>query len=104
MDIARVIGLVVATQKYPSLEGMKLAVIQPLNETLEDSGEPLIAVDPESRCGLDELIYYVGGGDAAQLEKGVSIPSDASIVGIFDRVDVDAQYKTLPGGLKKYRK
>lgn len=104
MDMARVIGHVVATQKYPALEGMKLAILQPLDESLGEVGEAIIAVDPDARCGLGELVYYVGGGDAALLEQGKPIPSDASIVGIVDRVDCEQQYKTVPGGLGKYRK
>ncbi len=104
MDIARVIGSVVATQKYRTLVGVKLAVIQPLDEELVDSGRALIAVDIDSRCGLGEYVYYVTGGDAAQLEEDKLIPSDASIVGIVDRVDVDKAYKSLPGGLAAYRK
>jgi len=104
VDIARVIGHVVATQKYRTLEGMKLAILQPLDEDLAESGAPLIAVDPEARCGLGEYVYYVGGGDAAALEAGKFIPSDASVVGIIDKVDVEKQYKTLPEGLKEYRK
>ena len=98
------IGLVVATQKYRTLQGMKLAIVQPLDESLEEAGVPVIAVDPDSRCGLGELVYYVGGGDAAILELGKFIPSDASIVGIIDRVDVEKIYKSLPGGLTEYRK
>ena len=104
MDVARVIGHVVATQKYRTLGGMKLAILQPLDEDLADAGDPMIAIDPDSRCGLGEHVYYVGGGDAAMLELGKFIPSDASIVGIIDRVDAEKEYKTLPGGLKKYRK
>ena len=104
MDMARVIGLVVATRKYRTLEGMKLAILQPLDEDLADAGAPMIAVDREARCGLGEYVYYVGGGDAAILELGKYIPSDASIVGIIDRVDAEKRYKTLPGGLRKYRK
>ena len=110
MDIARVIGHVVATQKYRTLEGMKLAVLQPLDESLKEAGAPLVAVDPESRCGLGEYVYYVGGGDAALLEMDAKtgkekwIPSDASIVGIIDHVDVDKRLKSLSGGLQKYRK
>lgn len=104
MDIARVIGSIVATQKYRTLVGTKLAVIQPLDEQLAASGQPLIAVDIDSRCGLGEYVYFVTGGDAAQLEDDKFIPSDASIVGIVDRVDIDTTYKSLPGGLAAYRK
>jgi len=110
MDMARVIGSVVATQKYRTLVGMKLAIIQPLDENLKERGEPLIAMDPQSRCGLGELVYYVAGGDAALLEKDEAtgkdkfIPSDSSIVGIIDNLNSSPEFKTLPEGLRKYRK
>jgi ethanolamine utilization protein EutN len=104
MDLAKVIGSVVATVKYRTLEGKKLAVIQPLDESLKAVSAPLIAVDPESRCGLGEYVYYVAGGDAALLEEGKFIPSDASIVGIVDKVDAGGEFKTVSGGLSHYRK
>ncbi len=110
MDIARVIGSVVATRKYRTLTGMKLALIQPLDEELQGSGEPIVAVDLESRCGLGELVFYVEGGDAALLEMDATtgkekfIPSDASIVGIIDTLDVAREFRYQPGGFAQYRK
>jgi len=110
VDIARVVGSVVATRKYRTLTGMKLALIQPLDEELKGSGEPIVAVDLESRCGLGELVFFVEGGDAALLEldeatgKEKFIPSDASIVGIIDTLDADREFKTQPGGFAQYRK
>ena len=45
MQLARVIGTVVATVKNPSLEGRKLLIVQSLNKDLMPQGKPLVAVD-----------------------------------------------------------
>jgi ethanolamine utilization protein EutN len=45
VQIGRVIGTVVSTQKHPTFEGAKLLLVQPL--ALDDTprGTPLLAVD-----------------------------------------------------------
>jgi len=45
MQLARVIGTVVATVKNESLQGRTLLVIQTLNKDLEPAGKPMVAVD-----------------------------------------------------------
>ena len=45
MQLARVIGTVVATVKNPSLEGRKILVVQSLNKDLSPQGKPLVAID-----------------------------------------------------------
>jgi microcompartment protein CcmK/EutM len=45
MQLARVIGTVVATVKNDSLQNRKLLVVQSLNKDLEPQGKPLVAVD-----------------------------------------------------------
>lgn len=56
MQLARVIGTVVATIKNDSLEGKKLLVIQTLNKNLEPSGKPMVAVDAVG-AGVGELVF-----------------------------------------------
>ena len=56
MDLARVIGSVVASQKAPQLEGVKLCVIQPLDESLEPAGATLIAADATASRGTGEIV------------------------------------------------
>jgi ethanolamine utilization protein EutN len=84
MDMARVIGNVVATQKDPSLEGYKICILQPMDEHRQDFGEPLIAIDVTNQAGLGETVFFVTGGDAIQLEEGKIMPSDAAVAGIID--------------------
>ena len=45
MELARVIGTLVATQKAEGLEGVKLLVVQPLDKNRQPVGEPEIAAD-----------------------------------------------------------
>ncbi|MFM7202821.1 MAG: EutN/CcmL family microcompartment protein [Myxococcota bacterium] len=95
MELARVLGTVVATVKDPSLEGYKLLVIQPLNEHLEEVGEPLVAVDP-LQAGPGELVAWIGGREASLAMPHELSPADAAIVEIVDATDA-------PGALRPPR-
>lgn len=89
MDMARVIGKVVSTQKVQSLEGVTLLVIQPVNENLEPKESPLLASDATGKRGVGEIIYYVASGDAVFTGlEGEDLPVDAAILGIVDSVYV----------------
>ena len=98
MDVALVIGEVVATQKDPSMEGVKICVMRRLNEKLEPVGEPFIATDSTCRRGSGEIVYIVEGGDAVFTgPEGRSMPVDAAVVGIVDHLAL------TPEVLKKFR-
>jgi ethanolamine utilization protein EutN len=88
MQIAKVIGTVVATQKHRKFEGAKLLLVQPLN--LDDSprGVALLAIDGVG-AGVDEKVLVVLEGRAAGEALGrKAAPVDAAIVGIIDTVTV----------------
>lgn len=87
MDIAKVIGTVVATQKVSVMEGVTLLVLQPLNEKQEPQGKPLIASDATGRRGVGEIVYYVASGDATYTGlRGEDLPVDAAVLGIVDSI------------------
>lgn len=89
MDIARIIGHIVATRKVPSLEGITILVIQPLDEHLREAGKPLIATDATGKRGVGEIVYYVASGDAVFTGLGEEdLPVDAAIIGIVDSIHV----------------
>jgi ethanolamine utilization protein EutN len=89
VDIARIIGVIVATTKVRSLDSCALRIIQPLNEKLENVGAPLVATDATARHGVGEIIYFVASGDAVFTGlQGEDIPVDAAIVGIVDSIHV----------------
>jgi ethanolamine utilization protein EutN len=88
MQIARVIGTVVSTQKHPTFEGAKLLLVQPVS--LDDSprGTPLLAVDSVG-AGVHEKVLIVLEGRAAGEALGrKGAPVDAAVIGIIDSVDV----------------
>jgi microcompartment protein CcmK/EutM len=90
MQIARVVGTVVATQKHRTFEGAKLLLVQPL--TLDDKprGTTLLAVDTLG-AGVHEKVLVVMEGRAAGEALGRTLaPVDAAVVGIIDTVDVTA--------------
>ena len=87
MRLGRVIGKVVATQKDPSLSGVRLLVVSPVDHEQKQNGEPFVAVDVVS-AGHGELIYWVGSREAPNALPDKNAPVDAAIVGIADRIDV----------------
>jgi ethanolamine utilization protein EutN len=86
MDIGKIIGTVVATQKDSSLIGTRLLVVQPLDGSGESVGTPLVAVDTQGAAGYGELVYMVTGGDAVGVLPGRQMPVDVAIVGIVDSI------------------
>ena len=87
MKLGRVIGSVVCSQKVESFEGVKLLLVQPLTENLENIGDTIIACDTV-QAGLNDIVFYEGGREAALGLENWFNPSDATIMGIVDRVDI----------------
>jgi len=89
MQIAKVIGTVVSTQKHRKFEGAKLMLVQPLNMDDTPRGHALIAVDGVG-AGVDEKVLVVLEGRAAGEALGKkAAPVDAAIIGIIDTVTID---------------
>ena len=86
MYLGRVMGTVVAQQKYEGLEGVKLLVVQPLNHRYEPTGDPIVAADTV-RAGPGELVYLTHAREAALALDPSFVPVDASIIGIVDSMD-----------------
>jgi ethanolamine utilization protein EutN len=86
MQLARVIGDVVATRKDPNLTGIKLLVIQPLTPERAAAGRPLVAADAVG-AGVGEEVFFVRGKEASFPFYPVEPPVDAGIVGIVDHWD-----------------
>jgi len=85
MKLGRVIGSVMCTQKVDSFEGVKLLLLQPVDENLEAKGDALIACDPV-QAGPGDLVLWDGGREAALALENWYNPSDATIMGIVDQV------------------
>jgi ethanolamine utilization protein EutN len=83
MQLARVIGTVVATVKNESLHGRKLLVVQTLDRHLNSTGKPMVAVDAIG-AGVGELVFWCRGKEASFPFKREDTPTDCTIVGIVD--------------------
>lgn len=88
MQLARIIGTVVATRKYQGLEGVKFLIVQPLDKQRRPKGEPVIAADATAQAGHGELVFIIGIREAALALPTKFVPVDHAVVGIVDRVDV----------------
>jgi microcompartment protein CcmK/EutM len=88
MQLARVIGDVVATRKDEALVGIKLLVVQPLTPGREPAGRALVAVDSVG-AGVGEFVFFVRGKEASFPFHPVQPPVDAGIVGIVDHWDME---------------
>ena len=86
MQLAKVLGEVVATVKDPNLAGSKLLVLQPIAVDGSAAGRTLVALDSVG-AGVGEHVFFVRGREAAFPFYPVEPPTDASIVGIVDHWD-----------------
>ena len=80
MDLARVIGRVVATRKVDGLAGVALQWIQPIDEAGRASGRSLVACDAV-QSGPGDLVFFVDGREASMALPERFVPVDATIVG-----------------------
>ena len=83
MQIARVIGDVVATVKDQNLVTHKLLVLQPVTPDRAPSGRTLVAADAVG-AGVGEHVFFVRGREASFPFYPAEPPVDACVVGIVD--------------------
>jgi microcompartment protein CcmK/EutM len=98
MFLAKVIGNVVATQKNPRFQGMKLLLIQPYitrEGKLVVSGSSVVAVDSVG-AGEGEFVMFTQGSSARLTEMTKDSPVDTVIIGIVDTVEVAGQRLEKP--------
>ena len=87
MKLGKVIGRVVSTKKLECFEGLKLLVVQPLDQFKKDAGPAIVAFDTV-KAGEGDLVFFESGKEAAQSNpNGWFNPGDAAIIGIVDAVN-----------------
>ena len=90
MQIATVVGTVVATKKHAALDGAKLLLVQPQTPEGEPRGPVLLAIDAVG-AGVGERVLVVIEGKAAGQALGRKAAAvDAAIIGIVDALEVGA--------------
>jgi len=90
MQLGRIIGNVVCTIKNDSLTGHKLLLVQPLDRLGRDKGRAFVAVDSVG-AGAGETIYWCRGKEASFPFLPGEVPTEATIVGIVDAINIPGE-------------
>ena len=88
MQIARVVGTVVSTQKHRKFEGATLLLVQPLSLDDTPRGTALLAVDSVGAGVHEKVLVVIEGRAAADAVGRTGTPVDAAVIGIVDHVDI----------------
>lgn len=96
MYLGVVTGTVVAERKATGLEGAKLLLVQPVDDTGRHTGDVQVAVDTV-RAGVGDHVYLVGSREAALACDPWFVPVDAAIVGIVDEVHAPERMQAAEG-------
>ncbi|QZY54134.1 EutN/CcmL family microcompartment protein [Crassaminicella profunda] len=87
MYLAKVIGVVVATQKDETLRGEKILLVQPIDTNEDPTGNSQVVID-SAGAGAGEMVLVATGSSARKAFQNPNAPIDAAIVGIVDYVEV----------------
>ena len=86
MQIARVVGTVVASHKDENLEGLKLLLLQH-SKPCGDSDKGFLVAGDTIGAGVGDLVLYASGSSARQTTQTKDRSIDATVMAIIDRVD-----------------
>lgn len=89
MQLGIVVGTAVCTMKDARLVGKKLLVVQPVDKHGREKGRMLIAIDSVG-AGAGEMIYWCRGKEASFPFLPEEVPTEATIVGIVDEINLPA--------------
>ena len=90
MKLGRIVGTVVSTRKDPSLDSLKLLIVENLTTELAREGGYVVAIDSVG-AGLGEVILYATGSSARLTQSTKDRPVDAVIMAIVDSFDVEGR-------------
>jgi ethanolamine utilization protein EutN len=88
MQLARVVGTVVSTQKHRKFEGAKLLLVQPITPDDQPRGATLLAVDAVGAGVHEKVLVVIEGRAAGEALGRKAAPVDAAVIGIVDSVDI----------------
>jgi microcompartment protein CcmK/EutM len=91
LRIAKVVGTTVATAKESNLVGLKLLLCTPCSiEGREEGSDRFVAVDTVG-AGTGEVVLVAVGSSARVTNRTKSVPTDATVVGIVDSIQLDGK-------------
>jgi len=84
MQLGKVIGHATSTIKHRSLNGWRLAVVQPLNVRREAEADPVVAVDKFGAGAGQTVILNLDGKGARELMGDEKSPVRYFVIGLVD--------------------
>jgi len=90
MNLAKVLGTVVASCKDDKLDGLKLLVLGAADTKGELTGSSVVAVDAVG-AGEGEYVLYASGSSARQTTVTDGRPVDAVVMAIVDSWDIEGK-------------
>jgi microcompartment protein CcmK/EutM len=96
VNLAKVLGRVVATRKEESIEGLKLLVLGVAGPDGKLTGSTVVAVDAVG-AGEGEYVLYASGSSARQTVVTDGKPVDTVIMAIVDSWDIDGEDRYRKG-------
>ncbi len=90
MLFGKVVGTVVSTCKTESIVGLKLLLVQNVDERGKKAKGYAVAAD-SVQAGIGDVVIYCTGSAARQTTDTNNRPVDAIIMGIVDMWDIEGQ-------------
>ena len=91
MQVCKVIGNVVSTEKDENIKGFKLLIVQPVDMTdLKVKGDPFVAIDAVG-AGDGEIVLVVTGSSSRLTKMTKDRPTDATIQAILDFILINGK-------------
>ena len=90
MNLAKVLGRVVSSQKEETLEGLKLLMLGVAGPDGKLTGGSVVAVDAVG-AGEGEYVLYASGSSARQTVVTDGKPVDAVVMAIVESWDIEGE-------------
>lgn len=94
MQLGKIIGTVVSTQKDEKLTGLRFHIVQFVDTNIKPTGNFVIAVDSVG-AGVGEVVLTAAGSSARQTNITKDKPVDTVIMAIVDVLEIDGEKRYI---------
>lgn len=85
MKLAKIIGNLVATRKTGTVDGLRLLIVQYLDDNLQPEGKSAACIDTVG-ANTGDLVLLCASSSARMTRFTQNVCTDATIVGIIDSI------------------
>ena len=84
MQLGMVIGHATSTVKHPSLVGLRMVIVQPLNQARQPEADPVVAMDRLGSAPGSMVVLNSDGKGARELVGDEKPPARWYVIGLVD--------------------